>query len=137
MAAEVTAREVETFFKSEPPAKAPPKGLRPKPKPAAETRRRAAVIEAVFVRDARCLMESVGPCFGRQTPHHRRKAGQGGSFTEDNIVRLCSWHNDELEADAPLARWGERHGFVLRTGDDPASVAPYPGCGIDCPVDHR
>lgn len=63
---------------------------------------RRAITEAVFSRDRRCLLaplagRRVPPCFGPPTPHHIRKAGQGGGWTMQNIVKLCAFHNDWLE----------------------------------------
>lgn len=88
--------------------------------PAAEQRRRAEVREAVFTRDRVCQLAGVdgaGRCFGGLTPHHRRKASQGGAYDEDNLVALCAHHNDELEANADLAALGRELGLVKRAGD--------------------
>lgn len=38
-----------------------------------------------------------GGCFGPLTPHHLRKAGQGGPYLRSNLVPLCAHHNDEVE----------------------------------------
>jgi hypothetical protein len=87
--------------------------------PAAEQRRRAEVREAVFHRDGGCLLRGVdgaGRCFGGLTPHHRRKASQGGTYDEDTLATLCAHHNDELEANADLARLGVELGLVIRRG---------------------
>lgn len=77
--------------------------------------------EAVFYRDGyRCRMGGVpgaGPCAGHLTPHHRRKGGQGGGYTVENLATLCVRHNDELEADADLAFLGRTMGLVLKRGD--------------------
>lgn len=82
-----------------------------------EYRRREAVREAVYERDGGCLLAHHSPCHGSLTPHHRRKASQGGAYTVENVAALCVWHNDQLEADADLAAYGRSIGLVLRTGD--------------------
>lgn len=85
-----------------------------------ENRERAVVREAVFTRDGCCVLrgvEGAGQCFGSPfTPHHRRKASQGGAYTVDNLVTLCAHHNDELEANADLAAIGVALGLVIRRG---------------------
>lgn len=77
-----------------------------------------AVRQAVFERDAyRCQLRGIagaGDCYGPLTPHHRRKASQGGPYTEANLVTLCRHHNDQLEARADVAAIGEALGLVLR-----------------------
>lgn len=92
---------------------------RPNPRTRArEKRRREAVRLAVFERDHwTCQLAEYSPCFGYLTPHHIRKAGQGGTYTEDNIIAACSYHNDELEADAEFAAWARARGFVKRRED--------------------
>lgn len=37
------------------------------------------------------------PCYGRMTVHHLWKAGQGGPYTEANLVAACAFHNDWVE----------------------------------------
>lgn len=59
----------------------------------------------------------VGLCFGPLTPHHVRKAGQGGAYDDDNLVPLCAFHNGLLEADADVAALGRSLGLVKRRGD--------------------
>jgi 5-methylcytosine-specific restriction endonuclease McrA len=74
--------------------------------------------EAVFARDMhRCQLADLGGCFGGLTPHHRRKASQGGGYTVENLVSLCAHHNDELEADADLASLARERGLVVRRDD--------------------
>jgi 5-methylcytosine-specific restriction endonuclease McrA len=74
--------------------------------------------EAVFRRDShRCQLADLGGCFGGLTPHHRRKASQGGGYNLANLATLCAHHNDELEADADLARLARERGLVVRRGD--------------------
>lgn len=60
---------------------------------------------------------AVGRCYGRLTPHHRRKDGQGGAYIARNLVAACAHHNDQLEADADLAAWAHGVGLVVRRGD--------------------
>lgn len=74
---------------------------------------------AVFDRDGfRCLLtgrRDVPRCFGHLTVHHLLKAGQGGAYTLDGLVTLCSSHNDGFVEDHPLAAWAL--GLVCRSGD--------------------
>lgn len=87
---------------------------------------RTATREMVFNRDRHACQVAVvgaatayavGRCFGRLTPHHRRKEGQGGAYRAANLASACAHHNDELEADADLARWAHGVGLVVRRGD--------------------
>jgi 5-methylcytosine-specific restriction endonuclease McrA len=79
---------------------------------------RADVRAAVFARDDwRCRLHGftlAGACFGPLTPHHVVKSSQGGAYSLDNLVTLCSSHNDRLEADAGLARLAVELGLVVR-----------------------
>lgn len=79
----------------------------------------AKIRRQVFARDRfRCLLEGhpgVPRCHGPITPHHMRKAGQGGAYTMVNLVTLCAGHNDWLE-EADGARFGEEVGLVIRRG---------------------
>lgn len=62
------------------------------------------MLAAVFARDGfRCQAAGLdfGECFGSLTPHHLLKASQGGRYTVDNLLTLCSAHNDRVE-DYPL-----------------------------------
>jgi 5-methylcytosine-specific restriction endonuclease McrA len=86
----------------------------------AEKRERDAIRDRVFRRDGRCViadLPNAGDCYGLATPHHRRKASQGGSYTEANLVTCCAHHNDQLEADADLAAAARAAGHVVRRGD--------------------
>jgi hypothetical protein len=70
---------------------------------------RAEMRELVFARDVRCrlagwLPGGFGPCLGRLTVHHLRKAGQGGPYTLPNLLTLCAGHNDAIELHRELAR---------------------------------
>lgn len=92
-------------------------------KRAAARDERAEIREQVFARDRhRCLLSTygVGPCSGRLTPHHLRKEGQGGPYTVDNLLTLCSIHNDWVE-DVPDLAWAL--GLVVRRGDPPELAA--------------
>lgn len=80
-----------------------------------ELRERPAIRSRVFERDGGCLaaaVEGLGRCFGHLTPHHIVKEGQGGKYTEDNLITLCVHHNDLLEADANAAAIAKVAGFV-------------------------
>ena len=87
-------------------------------KRARENRQHRAIREAVFERDHhRCqfskhngLQYAVG-CFGPLTVHHLKKASAGGSYSEDNLVTLCAFHNSWIE-DWPLQ--AETLGLVVR-----------------------
>lgn len=88
--------------------------------------RRAAdpVVAAVFERDGGCVLRNhshlAGPCFGKpRTPHHLVKAWQGPGWTVDNLVCLCSFHNEWVEDEADLA-WGL--GLVVRNGETTAAA---------------
>ncbi len=137
------AKFVEPRFKTyAPPKKKPgwvkPKRARVKPisdKKAALRPAERAVAEACEERDGGCLLAHHGDCFGRLTPHHRRKSSQGGKWTELNIMTLCESHNSRLEADEKFADWGLRHGVVLKRTD--FAAFQLTGCPRSCPIDHR
>lgn len=96
------------------------KGLRAKPLEPDEAKRRALVRGAVFARDGfACALAGdpeaialLGPCFGRLTYHHLRKAGQGGAYSVENGLTLCLGHNGAVE-DHPNA--AHALGLVHRT----------------------
>lgn len=74
----------------------------------------------VYARDGQCMIAArldVGPCRGHETPHHRRKASQGGAYSLANLVAACSVHNDALEENADLAAAARAVGLVVRRGD--------------------
>jgi 5-methylcytosine-specific restriction endonuclease McrA len=87
-----------------------------------ELRNRPAVRRRVFERDGGCVLSPYGPlnpdgqhwgpCLGELTPHHLRKASQGGAFTEENLRTLCATHNDMVE-DFPAA--AARIGLVIKS----------------------
>lgn len=69
--------------------------------------RRREVREAVFERDRCCVLLTLVAghcCLGPLTPHHVRKAGQGGPYAEANLVAVCAFGNSWLETQRPLAR---------------------------------
>lgn len=81
------------------------------PATSAKTRREAdkrrAVTLAVFERDGfacRATDLDFGPCFGPLTPHHLKKASQGGRFVPSNLLTLCAAHNDRVEDQPARAR---------------------------------
>ena len=78
---------------------------------------RAEIRAAVFARDGQhCRLAGVtdaGRCFGGLTPHHIVKASQGGPYTEENLVTLCSLHNSWVEDNPNHAR---ALGLVRRGG---------------------
>ena len=80
----------------------------------------AQVREAVFARDGGCLLASVGPCAGRLSPHHRRKAAAGGAYVEANLATLCTYHNGLIEDEPSWFVDGGQFaglGLVVREGD--------------------
>lgn len=85
-----------------------------------EAAERTIIRERVFARDRwTCRLVTLDAshrCGGPLTPHHVHKASQGGSYTEDNLVRLCAAGNTWVE-DHP----SEAHalGLVIRRGDNP------------------
>jgi hypothetical protein len=63
-----------------------------------------AVTRQVFERDGyRCQIAPLveEPCFGRLTPHHLKKEGQGGEHSMSNLIAACVFHNDWVE-DHPI-----------------------------------
>lgn len=61
------------------------------------------------------------------TLQHRANRGMGGSKSRDrveNLVCMCSHHNQLLEMDAEFAQRGRRLGWKLNSWDNP----------LDCPV---
>lgn len=73
----------------------------------------------VFARDGhRCLLadrSDTPPCFGVPlTPHHLRKSIHGGRYELENLVTLCSFHNDWVEQWPVTAH---DLGLVCRRGD--------------------
>jgi 5-methylcytosine-specific restriction endonuclease McrA len=78
----------------------------------AELRHRPDVRRAVFVRDGGCIVKDWGSCFGPLTVHHLLKASQGGKYTEENLVTLCSFHNDKVECE-PLQ--AQALGLVIKS----------------------
>ncbi len=91
-------------------------------KRAAERPARAAVWAAVLERDRRCALApasythpgAVPACSGPLTPHHLRKASQGGGSTERNLVVCCTLHQVWIE-DYPDDAYAL--GLVARRGD--------------------
>ena len=77
---------------------------------------KAAIRADVFDRDGACVLSNFAGhrCQGPPTPHHLKKASQGGGYTADNIVTLCSTGNTWVE-DEPFA--AHRLGLVVRHGD--------------------
>lgn len=93
-------------------------------------KRRASLAERervrleVFERDGGCMFttyakghelpDGAGWCRGPLTPHHIRKASQGGAYTPENLTTLCAFHNGWVEDFPDLAH---RMGLVLRRGE--------------------
>jgi hypothetical protein len=89
-------------------------GLRVRPLPPEVAIAREAIRLAVFTRDGHCRLRdtAAGPCFGRLTVHHLWKDGQGGDYSELNLITLCAHHNDWVEGHRSEAdTWGLRVGY--------------------------
>lgn len=73
----------------------------------------------------------------RQRPiaaFHHRKLRRHGDNTPENCLGLCDTchhliHNDRIE-------WAYRHGFLLRSWQDPAAVGVWFRCTSHCFLDH-
>lgn len=77
-----------------------------------EKRAERKVWEQVKERDKTCRLTALGgTCFGPLTPHHVKKASQGGRFTLSNIVAGCAHHNGMVENEPALAY---SLGFVVK-----------------------
>lgn len=94
------------------------------PQRRAQAEAMADVRSRVFARDHRqCVLagQSVRSdirlpwCRGPLTVHHLLKAGQGGPYSECNLVTLCAGHNGWVEDEPLLAH---HLGLVVRRGDD-------------------
>ncbi len=69
----------------------------------------------VFNRDGwSCRMHAEG-CFGDLTVHHLRKASQGGTYTPENLITLCAYHNGWVE-DHPIA--AHERGMVVKSWEE-------------------
>ena len=85
---------------------------------------RDLIRSAVFERDRVCrllltpsILSSFGPCGGVPlTPHHLRKAGQGGTYSMSNLLTLCAHHNDQIEVMPRLDM--EAAGLVIPRSSD-------------------
>lgn len=78
-----------------------------------------AVFDAIVARDQRCRLADsplTGPCLGRLTPHHLRKAAKQGPYTVSNLLTLCAAHNDWVET-SPAADHVRTWGLVISWGD--------------------
>lgn len=63
---------------------------------------------------------AVGKCAGQAlTPHHLCKAGQGGPWSPENLVTLCSAHNRWVEDEPDHAH---ALGLVIRAGESYADA---------------
>jgi len=81
------------------------------------------VVQAVYSRDGHeCVLaqhDNRELCMGRLTPHHLRKAGQGGQWLPSNLVTLCARHNGWVEDHPHMAH---ALGLVIRTGETTADA---------------
>lgn len=88
-------------------------------KRASQRSERGAVRAKVFERhDNTCMLLDLDVghvCSGPLTPHHLRKASQGGAYSEDNMAPLCAGGNTWVE-DAPFIAW--KLGLVVRAGEE-------------------
>jgi hypothetical protein len=69
-----------------------------------------------------------------QCEHHRRRKGQQGSDEPWNLLPVCH-HCHNGDGIHQHVDWSNRHGLILRTGDDPSVLVT--GCPLDCRTDHR
>lgn len=92
--------------------------LRPRSEKATEQREVAVpIVDEVYERDGhRCVLAAYPShqCFGRLTPHHLRKTGQGGPWAAVNLVTLCAHGNGWVENEPTVAH---TIGLVIRTGE--------------------
>jgi hypothetical protein len=86
---------------------------------------KAREFEKYLYRDFGCIhcgeVETV-------SPHHRLNRGMGGSKLRDNpanIIVLCSWINNALEADPKIAEKARRLGWKLTNGQEATEVAVW------------
>lgn len=73
----------------------------------AQAKVHAVTREHVFARDGHaCRIAPLvdTPCFGPLTPHHLKKASQGGEYTEANLWTACAHHNEWVEDHPTRAR---------------------------------
>ena len=62
------------------------------------------------------------------SPNHRANRGMGGSKTRDvpsNIIMLCSYMNNAIEANARQQTLAKLYGWKLETWQDPSTVPVY------------
>lgn len=90
------------------------------PHKGAQAAKEKVIRQRVFERDGGCFLAVLDPthrCLGPLTPHHRRKAGAGGAYTEANLVTICQYGNGDIE-ERP-AYYRERFPYlVVREGDE-------------------
>lgn len=89
-------------------------------KRARANRAKPAIRQAVFERDGyRCLLGGypwAPPCSGTPlTPHHLKKASQGGPYALENLVTLCGGHQTWVEDEPDKAH---ALGLVVRRGEE-------------------
>lgn len=104
------------------PKPAPKKKARPRALRFRSEKRQAAraneleVTALVFACDGGCRLAVLPDhkCSGPLTPHHLKKASQGGKWTAANIVALCAGANRWVE-DYPRRAW--QLGLVCRRGE--------------------
>lgn len=87
-------------------------------------RAKPEIRRAVFDRDGwTCRLKDTTDVLAHScsglTVHHLLKASQGGEYTEENLVTLCSVANDLIE-DHPQRAW--ELGLVVRQGESTADA---------------
>lgn len=75
------------------------------------------IVDEVYYRDSYQCVLAAHPshtCQGRLTPHHLKKAGQGGPWAAVNLVTLCVHGNGWVEDEPEIAH---TLGLVIRAGE--------------------
>lgn len=94
------------------PGRTRPRRAGTDPGRAARREAEALVRRGCAERDRGCRLSGAagtGPCAGRLTFHHLRKASQGGPYAPHNGLTLCVAHNEWVETDPITAHaWGLR-----------------------------
>ncbi len=80
-----------------------------------------------------CEAKLPGCSGGVQHFHHRLLRSHGGPGTLENCAALCGRCHSWIHANPD---WAYRHGWMVRSLNDPADVGVFKGCGPDCATIH-